>query len=501
RARRYLVAGFWTDRDFLEQATRSDVELALLSGDRTVAITAGASRLPSPPTEDSGRVRVRTLPDGSTAVAWYPPGLLSQLAQRLLLYLLGLLGVALVVFAMLSHWLSRLLTRPLKEVAQGAEAISQGRFDHRIPIRSSDEVGQLAASFNEMAARLGATVEELSSSRDLLRRTVQRVGDILRSTHDMRSILESILHTAADAVGADVGVVWGFSPRRDELYPIVVRDARADGLGRVSVGSGVVGLVAERGTIVVRRSSAQDPQPAISEPRFPVAVAIPIHSQQRIHSVLAVYRRDSSNPFEPDDVDVVKFLADQGRVALENVMLHEEAQRLSITDGLTGVWNRRFLQMQFRSMHATAVRFNRPFSLLMLDLDHFKLVNDTHGHQRGDAVLIEFAQRLSDVIREVDVVARFGGEEFVCLLSETELSGAIVTAQKILEEIRSEPFGGGGERPLDLTASVGVASWPQHGDTFRMLVAAADRGLYRAKHEGRNRIGLPEGPPDLKVAR
>jgi diguanylate cyclase (GGDEF)-like protein len=267
------------------------------------------------------------------------------------------------------------------------------------------------------------------------------------------------------------------------------------------MGAGIVGLVAERGTIVVRHSSAQDPQPANSEPRFPVAVAIPIHSQQRIHSVLTVYRRDSSNPFEQDDVDVVKFLADQGRVALENVMLHEEAQRLSITDGLTGVWNRRFLQMQFRSMHATAIRFNRPFSLLMLDLDHFKLVNDTHGHQRGDAVLIEFAQRLSDVIREVDVVARFGGEEFVCLLSETDLSGAIVTAEKILEEIRSVPFGGGGERPLDLTASVGVASWPQHGDTFRMLVAAADRGLYRAKHEGRNRIGLPEGPPDLKVAR
>ena len=497
-----LVAGFWADREFLEQASQGELELALVAGDETVAATAAVPDYLDPAERDSSvEVRVITLPRGVSGVAWYSPAKLSALSQRVLYYLLGLLGVAFVVVAVLSHWLSRLLTKPLTEVSRGAEAIAQGRFEYRIPIRSKDEVGQLAASFNAMAARLGTTVEELSSSRDLLQRTVQRVGETLRSTHDMRSILESILNTAADAVGADVGVIWGFSARRGELYPIVVRDARADGLGRVSVGSGIVGLVAERGVTVVRDGSDEGPQPAASEPRFPVSIALPLYSQQRIHSVLTVYRRDTQTPFEQGDIDAVKFLADQGRVALENVQLHEEAQRLSITDGLTGVWNRRFLQMQFRSMHATAMRFNRPFSLLMLDLDHFKSVNDSFGHQRGDAVLIEFAQRFSDAVREVDVVARYGGEEFVCLLSETDLSGAVVTAEKIREEVRSESFGGAGERPIDLTVSVGVASFPQHGDSFRTLVAAADRGLYRAKQEGRDRIGLPEGPAGLKVAR
>ena len=497
-----FVAGFWADREFLEQASQGELELALVVGDETVAATAAVPDYLDPAARDgSVEVRVITLPRGVSGVAWYSPAKHSALSQRVLYYLLGLLGVAFVVVAVLSHWLSRLLTNPLKEVSRGAEAIAQGRFEYRIPIRSKDEVGQLAASFNDMAARLDTTVAELSSSRDLLQRTVQRVGETLRSTHDMRSILESILNTAADAVGADVGVIWGFSARRGEVYPIVVRDARADGLGRVSVGSGIVGLVAERGVTVVRDGSGESPQPAASEPRLPVSIALPLYSQQRIHSVLTVYRRDAQTPFEQGDIDTVKFLADQGRVALENVQLHEEAQRLSITDGLTGVWNRRFLQMQFRSMHATAMRFNRPFSLLMLDLDHFKSVNDSFGHQRGDAVLIEFAQRVSDAVREVDVVARYGGEEFVCLLSETDLSGAVVTAEKILEEVRSESFGGAGERPIDLTVSVGVASFPQHGDSFRTLVAAADRGLYRAKQEGRDRIGLPEGPAGLKVAR
>ncbi len=496
-----LIAGFWTDRAFLQQASEGDIELALLSGGATMAASGAVANLPPLQEEGSPHLRVRALPGGVGAVAWYSADKLSALSQRVLYYLLGLLAVALLVVAVLSHWLSRLLTKPLKEVSRGAEAIAQGRFEYRIPIRSKDEVGQLAASFNAMAARLGATVEELSSSRDLLQRTVQRVGETLRSTHDMRSILESILNTAADAVGADVGVIWGFSAKRGELYPIVVRDARVDGLGRVSVGSGIVGLVAERGVTVVRDGSAEGPHPAASEPHFPVSMALPLYSQQRIHSVLTVYRRDAQTPFEQADIDAVKFLADQGRVALENVQLHEEAQRLSITDGLTGVWNRRFLQMQFRSMHATAMRFSRPFSLLMLDLDHFKSVNDSFGHQRGDAILIEFAQRVSDAVREVDVLARYGGEEFVCLLSETDLTGAVVTAEKILEEVRSESFGAAGEQPIDLRVSAGVASFPQHGDSFRTLVAAADRGLYRAKQEGRDRIGLPDGPAGLKVAR
>ena len=364
-----LVAGFWTDRDFLETASEGDIELALVSGEQTLAGTGRVPYLPSIQKGGSVHVRVRALTEDVSAVAWYSAGKLSALSQRVLYYLLGFLAVALLVVAGLSHWLSRLLTRSLNEVSRGAEAIAQGRFEYRIPINSTDEVGQLANSLNEMAARLGTTVAELSSSRDLLQRTVQRVGETLRSTHDMRSILESILNTAADAVGADVGVIWGFSATRGELYPIVVRDARGDGLGRVSVGSGIVGLVAERGVTIVRDGSAEGPQPAASEPRFPVSMAIPLYSQQRIHSVLTVYRRDDQSPFEQADIDAVKFLADQGRVALENVILHEEAQRLSITDGLTGVWNRRFLQMQFRSMHATATRFDRPFSLLMLDLD------------------------------------------------------------------------------------------------------------------------------------
>jgi two-component system cell cycle response regulator len=223
--------------------------------------------------------------------------------------------------------------------------------------------------------------------------------------------------------------------------------------------------------------------------------------------VLAAYRRDVGRPFSKEDLDMVVFLAEQGGVAIENVLLHEETTRLSLTDGLTGVWNRRYFQMQFRQVLATATRFARPFSLLMLDLDHFKDVNDNYGHQRGDEILVEFAQRVNEALREVDTFARYGGEEFICLLSETDTSGAQTTADKILRAIRATPFGEKGGQGLRLTVSIGIASYPEHGDSFGALVDAADKALYRAKQEGRDRVRTAGLPPDeprgpgLRIAR
>ena len=212
--------------------------------------------------------------------------------------------------------------------------------------------------------------------------------------------------------------------------------------------------------------------------------------------VLAVYRRAADQPFSKEDLDMIVFLAEQGGVAIENVLLHEETTRLSLTDGLTGVWNRRYFQMQFRQELATATRFTRSFSVLMLDLDHFKEVNDSYGHQRGDEVLVEFAQRVKEAVREVDTFARYGGEEFICLLSETDMKGAETTADKILRAIRTTAFGERTGLPLTLTVSIGIASYPEHGDSFGDLVDAADRALYRAKQEGRDRVRVAALPPE-----
>jgi diguanylate cyclase (GGDEF)-like protein len=380
--------------------------------------------------------------------------------------------------------------------------MAEGRFDMPIPVRTKDEVGELAQAFNDMRDKLSVSYSQLSSSRDQLQRAVRRVGETLRSTHDMKQMLESILNTAADAVNADAASLWMFTSTRDSLQPTRSVGMGADQPTAVQIGDGVVGFVAERATPVLL-PSAGGPRSSRNEPSFPVAIAVPLYSEDRIMAVLATYRHDPEARFTPEDLETVVFLAEQGGVAIENVRLHEEAQRLSLTDGLTGTWNRRYFQMQFRQVLATATRFERPFSVLMLDLDHFKQLNDKHGHQRGDAILIEFSQRVKHTLREVDTFARYGGEEFICLLSETDSEGATTTGAKIREAIKLQPFGGIGDEPVYVTVSIGIASYPEHGNSFHELVETADRALYRAKESGRDRVevGDDPSPPGLSVAR
>ena len=217
-------------------------------------------------------------------------------------------------------------------------------------------------------------------------------------------------------------------------------------------------------------------------------MAIPMHSGGRLSGALAVYRSER-RPFSDDDADTFATLARQAETALDNVFLHEEAQRLSITDGLTGVWNRRHFEMRALEAIQAAVRFGEPFGVVMVDIDHFKQVNDTHGHQTGDAVLVELASRLSSATREVDLVARYGGEEFVLLLPRTALAGAANLAEKVRRAVASAPVRFD-EHELSVTVSCGVAVYPGHGASVRELVAASDAALYRAKAGGRNRVEL-----------
>jgi diguanylate cyclase (GGDEF)-like protein len=507
----FVLGGFWLDDSLLSGSSGSDIDTFIVVDGSVAASTRELNRPvevdlsgPQASTLDisgPGQFEVQRVNETTSFVAWTPSAPIEALSDRLLESFLALLVLALIAIAALAYFLARLITRPLEELSQGAMAIAEGRFDHRIPIRSKDEVGRLAAVFNDMSDRLNETITDLASSRDSLQRAVERVGETLRSTHDMNQILGSILDTAGDAVMAEAGELWLLTPGREGLHPAIARGPRDDGLARIDVGEGIVGLVAERGVTVSLPADAGGPRASHSERDCPVTVATPVFSSNKIMGVLALHRSDESMPFTRDDVDTVVFLAEQGGVAIENVLLHEEARRLSLTDGLTSIWNRRYLQMQFRQVLATSARFGRSFCLLMLDLDDFKDVNDKYGHQRGDAVLVEFTRRVSTILREVDTFARYGGEEFVCLLPETDVSGAFTTAEKIRESIRAEPFFALQDEAVPMTVSIGIASYPDHGRQYTGLIEAADQALYKAKHEGKDRTRVAgPGTPGLQLA-
>ena len=185
----------------------------------------------------------------------------------------------------------------------------------------------------------------------------------------------------------------------------------------------------------------------------------------------------------------MSIFAKQIGVSLERARLFQEVQSLALTDPLTGLQNRRSLFEVGRVEFARVHRMNRAFCCMMLDLDHFKQVNDTYGHPVGDQVLREFARRCKTSVREVDLVGRYGGEELVILLPETDRKTAMHVAERLRSSIAAAPirFADG---EIAMTVSIGVASKDENTLHLETLIARADQAMYIAKHKGRNLVAM-----------
>lgn len=415
----------------------------------------------------------------------------TSLESLLVLGLISLVG--LILAAVLVAVIARALTQPLAELTDAAERVARGDLEARIERSGDGEVGRLAEAFNRMTLELRRNTSALEQSRADLRDSLERIGDTLMSTHDLEGLLQVVLETAAVTLQARVGVVLYGGP--DQLRLVAehgLHDAGMDAPTGVVPGSGVLGRVVSSGeTVRGRLGSSPALVPAETEPAEGDVLAVPVRSMGSVVGVVALYDRVDGRAFDDADEDAMRTLAGQASIAIDNVQLHQEAQRLSTTDPLTGLWNFRYLSMSLAREIERSTRFGRPLAVLMLDLDLFKQVNDQYGHARGDSVLRELAHRVQEQIREVDTFARYGGEEFVVVLPETSIQGATQLAERICAAVRREPFCQDGEEPLTVTLSVGVAAFPVHGSSAATLMRAADRALYVAKNEGRDRWHVP----------
>ncbi len=345
---------------------------------------------------------------------------------------------------------------------------------------------------------LEGRVHELEQSGSEFRRALNRLGEALAATHDRPAMLRAVLEICALYLQAWAGVFYGTIGGSGRLRPLAtsLRHRPIEQLGELAPGRGLAPVAASTGSVVVWPGPAgAEPSPEelvmafgdVTAPRPSTAIAVPVRSGGRDFGVLALYGRSVDRPFNDDDVESLAALARQVETAIENTFLYEEATRLSITDGLTSLWNRRHFDLSLAGEVQRGVRFGSPFSVVLLDLDRFKPINDRYGHQAGDAALVEVAHRLTSAIRDVDLVARFGGDEFGLILPNTGLAGALRLAQKVLGVLREAPMEFDGA-VLTLCASAGVASYPEHGKNGRQLVAAADAALYRAKRGGGGRV-------------
>jgi diguanylate cyclase (GGDEF)-like protein len=416
------------------------------------------------------------------------------------LFLLILLAAA-TVAGLLVTLVARGLSQPYTDIADAAERVARGDLDADITPATDREAGRLGSAFNQMTGELRRSMAALERSREDLRDSLERIGDTLTSTHDLDGLLQVVLETAVVTLQGKAGVVLHLSADRLQLVgEHGLHDAGLPAPAAVSPGTGVLGRVVSTGDGVRGRIGSGPPELAAvaTEPGRGDVLAVPIRSMGNVIGVIALYDRLDGRPFDAADEDALRTLAGQASIAVDNVHLHHEAQRLSTTDPLTGLWNFRYLSMSLAREIERSTRFDRPLAVLMLDLDHFKLVNDVHGHARGDSVLRELAHRVQEQIREVDTFARYGGEEFVVVLPETTVEGAAQLADRICQAVRREPFLSDGEPPLDITVSVGGAAFPEQGSTPATLMRSADRALYVAKGEGRDRWHVP-GAPDGAV--
>jgi len=413
------------------------------------------------------------------------------LLQTVLLVIVGGMLVAVVT----ARAIARDLTEPLAELTEAARSAATGDLTRKIDARGDAEIRSLAQSFNDMTDELRTYILEVERSRDLVRGNVERLGEALSATHDLATLLPVVLESALAAVGAGAGVVYvaeGGGPMEMQAH----HGLRVRELGvpqQIVSGVGLLGRVADGQTLCGDIGETVDLAPGSGEQLHGSVLAVPLRRGEHVSGVIALFDPVLAGRFVRRDVDELQTLARQAAIAVENVQLHTEARRASITDPLTGQWNYRYLSMMLNQEVERAHRFQRPLSVAMLDLDHFKRVNDTFGHAKGDAVLREFAQRVRSQIREVDTFARYGGEEFVLVLPETTRGGAERLAQRIAAAVGDHPFCTDSDHPVVITVSIGVAVFPINGSAAPLLLRAADKALYQAKRDGRNRVALATG--------
>jgi diguanylate cyclase (GGDEF)-like protein len=375
-----------------------------------------------------------------------------------------------------SLWASRGLQGQISRFLHAARRLAGGDFSSPVRIEGRDEFAALGQEFNNMSSQLAGRLDELSQERARLREAIRRIGQTLASNLDRQALLELALKTAIDAVRATGGRVTTRSAANESVDETIREGSLESAQDAITIAEQVALETGDGG------EGADHGRFAISVPMGPLETA------GRIHGLITVVRDDEA--FSDDDWELLRSLAAQTTLALENVDLHHQVSRQAVTDELTGLANHRRFQGLLEAEIEQVRRYHQSVGLIMLDIDNFKSVNDTYGHQQGDVVLRRVARVLADSSREVDHLARYGGEELAVILPHTDLEGAYTIAERIrtaVESLRIPRIDDLGS--LRITASVGVAA-SSEGDKDA-LIAEADTALYQAKRQGKNRTVRP----------
>lgn len=335
--------------------------------------------------------------------------------------------------------------------------------------------------------RIEASERQRIQELEVLRATLQDISAEL----ELPRLLKAIVERMVGLMNVRDSELAMYHEDTQELEIVVSYLKERDYTGTImQLGEGCMGMVAQtRQSMVIDNYAdweGRSPQYLASHTSI---VAVPLVSGARLLGVLAVGDEAAQRKFNHRDMQLLEMFAQQAVIAIQNAELFSEVQRLATIDPLTGILNRRSFFERAMQEFTRSRRYHTPLSLVMLDLDHFKKINDTFGHLIGDKALSEISRTCAAQIRASDFVGRYGGEEFVVLLPETSLEGALSIAQRLCETIRDVTIESK-QGLVKVTASVGVAELMEDYASLDVLLEHADAALYRAKQAGRNRVSV-----------
>ncbi len=356
---------------------------------------------------------------------------------------------------------------------------------------------------NKVAQKNGLLKEEVRELKKAIKQKERELsfffnaGKLLTSSLEFQKVAQIILEQAHLLVRGQMWTLLLFDENTRELKFEMIKGKYKKSFKPFSIkaGRGVPGAVAKTGQPVLipnakdnLKFSTEIEEKILSYPK--TILAVPVVNKKKTIGVLEMVNKEDGTPFNSKDLELLVKLVDQAAIAIERSFLYQQMSDLVVTDDLTKLFNYRYLEQTLDIELRRSQRYKSEISLVFLDIDHFKAVNDSHGHQAGSQVLIELGKVLIESLRDVDIIARYGGDEFVIVLPETSVDTTHHIVKRLQKNIREFKFLKKRGLKVKLTVSFGIAGYPRNAKNKEDLIKAADNAMYFAKNSGRDQIFL-----------